>query len=104
MGNISLIKPLNGFISIRADTDSPVVVSEGDTIKQSDTWKYGELVLSSYTKFWTYPPREADGGPTKGNWENVDQKYIGFKCNGLLGWIKISTINALEIHEWAIQY
>jgi hypothetical protein len=84
------------------DSIYPKVFSLGDTISIHENWKKGNFnILRSG---WEIPP--SGEHYYEGYWWNLDEKYIGIKCKGLLGWIKIGIPNkynrSIKIYEFAL--
>ena len=83
------------------DSVYPKVFSLGDTITIHEHWENGNFnILRSG---WEIPP--TDKHYYEGYWWNLDEKYIGIKCKGLIGWIKIGISNnnrSIKIYEFAL--
>ena len=97
------IETLNNETYVLTDsTGNPKVLSVGDTIKTNDRWGNGNLILLIY-----YGPCVFGGGGYSGNWYGIQEKYVGIKCNGLLGWMLIGTpfvddMPRINFYEYAI--
>jgi hypothetical protein len=96
---------LNGDTVIHQSTvDSlyPKVFSLGDTISIHENWERGNLNI--LRTGWDIPPSEEHY--YEGFWWNSDKKYIGVKCKGLSGWIKIGIPDkfnrSIKIYEYAL--
>ena len=97
------IETLNNETFVLTDSAGyPKVLSIGDTIKTDGIWRTGNLILLSY-----YAPCPEGIGDTIGYWRGVNEKCVGIKCNGLLGWMLIGTpwVNTyptINFYEYAI--
>jgi len=101
------IETLNTETFVLTDTSGyPKVLSIGDTIKTNDRWENGNLLL-----LYSFSPCVTWGEGHQGNWYNIQQKYVGIKCNGLLGWMMIGTpgqnncsycYNTINFYKYAI--
>lgn len=94
---------LNNEISVLTDSIYPIVLSLGDTVRIEDKWGNGNLTLAKASSTAGYPP-VGNGVRFYGNWNGVENKYIGIKWNNRLGWIKTdASASYLKVYETALQ-